>query len=40
MHISDTDISQAGLFSHGLAAEGVGPGCGGEILEIKPGVKV
>ena len=39
MHISDMDILQAGLFSHRLAAEGMGSGCGGKILEIKLGVK-
>jgi len=39
MHISDMDISQAGLFSGGLAAEGMGSGCVGKILEIKLGVK-
>ena len=39
MHIPDMDVLQTGLFSGGLAAEGVGPGCGGKILEIKLGVK-
>ena len=39
MHIPDMDISQTGLFRSGLAAEGMGSGCGGKILEIKRGVK-
>jgi hypothetical protein len=39
MHISDMNISQTGLFSGGLAAEGMGSGCVGKILEIKLGVK-
>ena len=39
MDVPDVDISQAGRFSGGLAAEGMGSGCGGEILEIKLGVK-
>jgi hypothetical protein len=40
MHVPDVDISQAGLFSHSLAAKGIGSGCGGKILEVKLGIKV
>ena len=39
MHIPDTDIFQAGLFSNRLAAIGMGFGCCGKIVEIKLRIK-
>ena len=39
MHVPDTDIFQAGLFSSRPAALGMGFGCCGKVVEIKPRIK-